>query len=80
MSKDSYFTRQQYKKIQICRTQRLISNDWIYPWQQNCNIRGGVGLTSMRFLSFIGHQYLFMYFQTLFIIYLFLLFFNTKVL
>ena len=40
---------------------------------------GGVGLTSMRFLSFIGHQYLFMYFLTL-IIYLFLLFFNTKVL
>lgn len=41
---------------------------------------GGVGLTSMRFLSFIGHQYLFMYFLTLIIIYLFLLFFNTKVL
>ena len=43
-------------------------------------ILGGVGLTTMRFLSFIGHQYLFMYFQTLIIIYLFLLFFNTKVL
>lgn len=41
---------------------------------------GGVGLTTMRFLSFIGHQYLFMYFLTLIIIYLFLLFFNTKVL
>lgn len=40
----------------------------------------GGGLTSMRFLSFIGHQYLFMYFLTLIIIYLFLLFFNTKVL
>lgn len=41
---------------------------------------GGVGLTSMRFLSFIERQYLFMYFQMLIIIYLLLLFFNTKVL
>lgn len=40
----------------------------------------GGGLTTMRFLSFIERQYLFMCFQTLIIIYLFLLFFNTKVL